>query len=302
MRQIEMHAGDGVAHLLGLADQRVALMRQRLEQAADADFVVVVGALERRRLRWRPALRARRRARARARRRRPWRRPRGGSPGRRVTMESRATSSGSASFMATLGHRLGDDAHLLRAPHHVGEHVEEHDRRQHEAGKPDHGRDAGRALLQHRLQIGQIEERQRDAARRPGEREHGRHDIGAVGRALLQAVQDLPDRLAVVIGGELARPRVVGGEAAPDPRTGPFRGEGSDAYERVRRAGSRGGAAGCAGCELGGLSDAARRMRSGPAGWPSWPRRSGPSASSGCSPCRPSPHSLLWVLWAGTSA
>ena len=47
MRKIEMHAGDGVAHLLGLADQRVALMRERLEQAADADFVVVVGALER---------------------------------------------------------------------------------------------------------------------------------------------------------------------------------------------------------------------------------------------------------------
>ncbi len=48
MRQIEMHAGDGVAHLFGLADQGVALMRERLEQAADADFVVVVGALERR--------------------------------------------------------------------------------------------------------------------------------------------------------------------------------------------------------------------------------------------------------------
>ena len=47
VRQIEMHAGDGVAHLLGLADQGVALMRERLEQAADADFVVVVGALQR---------------------------------------------------------------------------------------------------------------------------------------------------------------------------------------------------------------------------------------------------------------
>ena len=46
--QIEMHAGDGVADLLGLADQGVALMRQRLEQAADADLVVVVGALQRR--------------------------------------------------------------------------------------------------------------------------------------------------------------------------------------------------------------------------------------------------------------
>src|SRR6185503_9392099 len=47
VRQIEMYAGDGIAHLFGLADQSVALMRQRFEQAADADFVVVVGALER---------------------------------------------------------------------------------------------------------------------------------------------------------------------------------------------------------------------------------------------------------------
>ena len=42
-----MHAGDGVAHLLGLADQGVALVREVLEQAADAHFVVVIGALER---------------------------------------------------------------------------------------------------------------------------------------------------------------------------------------------------------------------------------------------------------------
>ena len=42
-------------------------------------------------------------------------------------------------------------------------------------------------LLQHRLQVGQIEERERHAARRPGEREHGRHDVGGLGRTLLQA-------------------------------------------------------------------------------------------------------------------
>jgi hypothetical protein len=46
--QIEMHARDGVAHLLGLADQGVALMRQRLEQAADAHLIVVIGAFQRR--------------------------------------------------------------------------------------------------------------------------------------------------------------------------------------------------------------------------------------------------------------
>jgi len=45
--EVEMHAGDGIAHLLGLADQRVALVREGLEQPADADLVVVVSALER---------------------------------------------------------------------------------------------------------------------------------------------------------------------------------------------------------------------------------------------------------------
>ena len=45
--EVEMHAGDGVADLLGLADQAVALARQIVEHAADTDLVVVVGALER---------------------------------------------------------------------------------------------------------------------------------------------------------------------------------------------------------------------------------------------------------------
>ena len=47
VREVEMHAGDGVAHLLGLADQRLALVGQFAEQVADAHFVVVIGALER---------------------------------------------------------------------------------------------------------------------------------------------------------------------------------------------------------------------------------------------------------------
>ena len=47
VRQIEMDAGDGVAHVLGLIDQRLALVGQLAEQVADAHFVVVIGALER---------------------------------------------------------------------------------------------------------------------------------------------------------------------------------------------------------------------------------------------------------------
>ncbi len=45
--QVDLHAGDGAAHLFGLADQVVALMGDVLQQRADAHFVVGIGALER---------------------------------------------------------------------------------------------------------------------------------------------------------------------------------------------------------------------------------------------------------------
>ena len=47
LAEIEMDAVDGVADLLGLADQRVALAAEVLQQPADAHFVVVVGVFER---------------------------------------------------------------------------------------------------------------------------------------------------------------------------------------------------------------------------------------------------------------
>ena len=45
--EVDLHAGNGAADLLGLADQVVALMGDVLEQGADAHFVVAIGALER---------------------------------------------------------------------------------------------------------------------------------------------------------------------------------------------------------------------------------------------------------------
>ena len=44
--EAEVHARDGVAHLLGLADQDVALAGEILDQPADTQFIVVIGALE----------------------------------------------------------------------------------------------------------------------------------------------------------------------------------------------------------------------------------------------------------------
>ena len=46
--EVDLHAGNGAANLLGLADQVVALMGDVLQQGADAHLVVAIGALERR--------------------------------------------------------------------------------------------------------------------------------------------------------------------------------------------------------------------------------------------------------------
>ena len=81
--EIEMDAVDGVADLLGLADQRVALAAEILQQRRGCAPRCRCRRARARTPRSPPASRARRRAPARARCRRPWRRPRAGSPGRR---------------------------------------------------------------------------------------------------------------------------------------------------------------------------------------------------------------------------
>ncbi len=48
--EVEMDVGDGVADLLGLSDQGFALLGEAVEQVADPQLVVVVGALQRRHL------------------------------------------------------------------------------------------------------------------------------------------------------------------------------------------------------------------------------------------------------------
>ena len=46
MGKIEVDAGDGIANLLGLIDQRLTLVGELREQIANADLVVVIGAFE----------------------------------------------------------------------------------------------------------------------------------------------------------------------------------------------------------------------------------------------------------------
>ena len=167
--------------------------------------------------------------------------------------------------------------------------IEEHDRRQHEAGEPDHGRNAGRSLRQ-RPPAGRAG-RGRRGSRPPTTQASAKIDgdqVGGLGRAPLQGLQDLADRLAVVVGG------------APRRRAGRRRPDGARAFEQVLF-GRRGR---CARAAAGGLAlrlgrwigrrrcgcPRAGRLCSRPPGSPSERCPSGPSSSSGNSPCRPSPR------------
>ena len=96
-----LHVADRGADLIGLADQRLALAGEILDQAADARLVVVVGALERADFllhqRFEFAGAGERALDAVAHRRQL----RGGSPGRSMATESPAMVSGSARRSAT---------------------------------------------------------------------------------------------------------------------------------------------------------------------------------------------------------
>ena len=202
--EIEMDAVDGVADLAGLADERVALAAQILEQRPDAHFVVVVGMFEGGDLVRDQGLEL------------------GGARQRALDavahggdLASNGLADGDDGFArhrlrlrqphGDLGHGLGDEPQLLRAPRHVGEHVEEDDR--HEEGGGEHGQDrSGQAGGAERgLQFGQVEPAEHEAGEHPETGEDGCEDVGGPGRTALQAAQDLPDGFAIVIGGAAHR-------------------------------------------------------------------------------------------------
>ena len=274
MRQIEMHAGDGVAHLLGLADQRVALVRERLEQAADADFVVVVGALERRHFVGDQRFELGRAG----------QRPLDAvAHGGDLAADGLADGDdGIAGDLFRLGephgdarHRLRDDAHLLRAPHHVGDA-----RRRTATGastKPASPIMAGMPAGPASAPPADPADRGMPSAtpqpprraRTPWQRRRRPLD-GRCCRLCRICPMDWRSSLAANWPG-----RASSAVRCADLRTGPFP---AKAPMRTNCAGRAREAS--AAVPLGRGYPPARRLRSGPAGWPSWPRPSGPSASS----------------------
>ena len=202
--EIEMNAVDGVADRLGLADQRVALAAQVLQQGADAHLVVVVGVFEGGDLVGDEGLEL---GGARERALHAVAHGRDLAPDRLADGDDRL-----ARDRLRLGqphrdfrHRLGDQPHLLRAHGHMGEHVEEHhggevDRAKH---RQDGCGQAGRA--ERRLQLGKVEPADGKSADHPHAGEDARQHIGGLVGTLLQRAQDGADRLAIIIRGRAAQ-------------------------------------------------------------------------------------------------
>ncbi|MFK4574422.1 hypothetical protein ABIF94_005858 [Bradyrhizobium ottawaense] len=206
--QIDLHAGDGAADLLGLADQIVALMGDVLEQGADAHFVVGIGAFERGDLVGDQRLElagARDGALDAVAHRRDL--AADGLADGDHGIGGRALGLGEAD--RDLRHRLRDHAHFLAAPDEARKEVEEHDRRKEhrdQAGDDEHAA----ALTHGGLDRGQEAERQRGAGGEPDAGEDGGEGVDAAGRAaLLKRLEQLADGFAVVIGGAARRARLL---------------------------------------------------------------------------------------------
>ena len=170
-----MHVADRRTHLFGLSDQRVALVGELLQQAADADLIIAVGALERGNLvvneRFELAGARERSLNAIA-------------HGRHFAADGLSDghdgiarySFGLAKLQGHFRHGLRDHAQFLRAPGHMGDAEKEDDRQQRRGTQRDE--QCGRRVTrtQRGVQVRQIEPRQGHASDQPGRGKQGGDD------------------------------------------------------------------------------------------------------------------------------
>ena len=139
LRQVDLNVVEGGTDLLGLADQRVALAGEILQQPADANLVVAIGAFERRNL----ALHKRFKL-AGARQRALDAVAHGGYfAADRLSDGDDGIPRHAFGFGEPHGdsrHGLRDQAQLLGAPSHVGDAKEEDDREQRRSAEADQER------------------------------------------------------------------------------------------------------------------------------------------------------------------
>ncbi len=206
--QIDLHAGDRAAHLLGLADQIVALVGDVLQQRADAHFVVGIGAFQRRHFVGNQGLEF---AGARD-------RTLDAVAHRRDLAADRLTDRhhgiGGGVFRlgeshCDLRHRLRDHLHALTVRGEAGEIVEQEDRHGEQRGEAGEHQHAG-ALGHRSLQRGPERDGEDRAAEQPGAGadEEQREGV-AGGTAALQRLQHLADGLAIIVGSAARGARLL---------------------------------------------------------------------------------------------
>ena len=199
--QVDLHAGDGAAHLFGLADQIVALVRDVLQQRADAHFVVGIGAFQRRDFvgdqRFQLARARNRTLDAVA--------HRGDLAADGLADRHHGVACGGfrvGEAHRDLRHRLRDHSQFLAAPGQAREEIEQQHRREEQRGKAGDDEHAARSLADRGLQRGPEGGRQKRTADQPDDAEQRRQRVDAArGPALLDGLQHLADGFAVIIGG-----------------------------------------------------------------------------------------------------
>ena len=214
--QIDLHAGNGAADLFGLADEVVALMRDVLQQRADAHFVVGIGALKCRdfvgdqRFEFAGARDGALHAVAHG----------GDLAADGLADRHHGIAGGVFGFGEShrhLRHRLRDHAQFLSAPGEACEEIEQQDRCQQHRDQADERQRA--AVVSQRLQRGIEAVRQQSGADQPDHGENGgkRIDV-AGGAALLDRLQNLADGLAVIVRGAPIEKGFVGWLVLKRPR------------------------------------------------------------------------------------
>ena len=206
--QVDLDAGNGAANLFGLAHQIVALMGDVLKQCANAHFVVAIGALERGNLvgdeRFKFAGARDRAFDAVA--------HRGDFAADRLADGHHGIGGGGFGLGEAdrdLRHRLRDHPHFLAAPGEACEEIKQQHRRKEQRREAREYQHAA-ALSDRRLQRGEEGEGQERTADDPHTAKYGRQRIDAAGRAaLLDCLQNLPNGLAIVIGGATWRARLL---------------------------------------------------------------------------------------------
>ena len=206
--QIDLHAGNGAAHLFGLPDQVVALMGDILQQGADPYLVVAVGAFKRGDFVGDQGFKF---AGTRDGALDAVTHGRDFAPDRLTDCHHRVAGCalGLRKTDRDLRHRLRDHPQFLAAPGQTRHEIEQQYRREEQGRQAGQRQGAAGALTDGSLQRRQETEGQHCGADQPDRGEKRGQRVDVAGRpALLNGLQNLPDGFAVVIGGAAGRARL----------------------------------------------------------------------------------------------